>query len=399
MMTTNGNDMPDPDAIKMFIGQIPKSWNENDVRMYFEQYGPIYMVNVLRDKVTKQSRGCCFITYFSRKSALEAQNACHNLKTLPGMNHPLQLKPADNENRAERKIFVGMLSKKINEMDLRAMFCRFGLIEECSILRDGSGQSRGCGFVTFSSKLCALNAIKVMHHSSTMEGCSSPLVVKFADVRSKEKTPSVVSASMPTVLSSLSDTKVFSMLQQHQRNTVLSQAPTFSLGNIGSSIPGLSNLPSSTTDLAALTFLTNLAASVNPTGTGHSSLLTSGGNSSSTASLSSRTASAVSMGNGNFSTNGLFSNQGEGPDGSNLFIYHLPQEFTDADLLQAFLPFGTILSAKVFIDKGTNLSKCFGFVSYDNNLSAQLAIQAMNGFQIGTKRLKVQLKRSKDKPY
>jgi RNA recognition motif-containing protein len=42
-----------------------------------------------------------------------------------------------------------------------------------------------------------------------------------------------------------------------------------------------------------------------------------------------------------------------------------------------------------------------GFVSYDNPVSAQAAIQAMNGFQIGTKRLKVQLKRSKEasKPY
>ena len=37
-----------------------------------------------------------------------------------------------------------------------------------------------------------------------------------------------------------------------------------------------------------------------------------------------------------------------------------------------------------------------GFVSFDNPASAQTAIQAMNGFQIGMKRLKVQLKRPKD---
>ena len=42
-----------------------------------------------------------------------------------------------------------------------------------------------------------------------------------------------------------------------------------------------------------------------------------------------------------------------------------------------------------------------GFVSFDNPQSAQTAIQAMNGFQIGMKRLKVQHKRPKDanKPY
>ena len=40
--------------------------------------------------------------------------------------------------------------------------------------------------MTFSTRQCAINAIKAMHHSQTMEGCSSPLVVKFADTQ-KEK--------------------------------------------------------------------------------------------------------------------------------------------------------------------------------------------------------------------
>lgn len=42
-----------------------------------------------------------------------------------------------------------------------------------------------------------------------------------------------------------------------------------------------------------------------------------------------------------------------------------------------------------------------GFVSFDNQQSSHAAIHAMNGFQIGMKRLKVQLKRPKEqsRPY
>lgn len=40
-----------------------------------------------------------------------------------------------------------------------------------------------------------------------------------------------------------------------------------------------------------------------------------------------------------------------------------------------------------------------GFVSYDNPQSAAAAIQAMNGYQIGDRRLKVELKRPRDASY
>jgi CUG-BP- and ETR3-like factor len=82
----------------------------------------------------------------------------------------------------------------------------------------------------------------------------------------------------------------------------------------------------------------------------------------------------------------------------NLFIYHIPVTWGDAEINQCFAPFGTILSATVCKDKATTRSKGFGFVSYDNAVSAQNAISAMNGMQIDGMRLKVELKKAKG-PY
>lgn len=61
----------------------------------------------------------------------------------------------------ERKLFVGMLNKKLNEADVRKLFEKHGPIEECTVLRDQNGQSKGCAFVTFASKQAAIGAIKV----------------------------------------------------------------------------------------------------------------------------------------------------------------------------------------------------------------------------------------------
>ncbi|XP_039950151.1 CUGBP Elav-like family member 1-A isoform X1 [Bactrocera tryoni] len=607
-------DQPDPDNIKMFVGQIPKSWDEAQLRKMFEQYGRVHTLNVLRDKVTSVSRGCCFVTYYTRKAALKAQDALHNIKTLEGMHHPIQMKPADSENRNERKLFVGMLNKKYNEADVRQLFTGHGTIEECTVLRDQNGQSKGCAFVTFATKHNAIGAIKALHQSRTMEGCSAPLVVKFADTQ-KEKdqkkmqqlqaslvgitaltTPStgsiaglaatptnglspasgatlvpspltaasvrsnssmsaalaaVAAAPQPTAVAnpasalvptsaaisvspslltaagtaaqqaspyltttdamnaSAAQLHLFQQLQafglhpaqylqglnfppDHSVTTAslsaAAAAATAAANHATAGAADASGQPSNTVGNGLLSArsipmqnLVTLAAlgahnySPNQALQSHSHLIPSSQQQQSqhqqqqqrqihglsyapaqalsasnqaqaqahmahllqspltmTAQLTGATAANLWPGGESLTspyaptlsplTNGaafattatpltttalqaaaagVAGKQVEGPDGSNLFIYHLPQEFTDTDLASTFLPFGNVLSAKVFIDKQTNLSKCFGFVSYDNPLSAGAAIQAMHGFQIGTKRLKVQLKRSKDaaKPY
>ncbi|CAF0931469.1 unnamed protein product [Didymodactylos carnosus] len=529
---------PAVDTIKMFVGQIPRSMNELELRSLFEKYGPIFELNILRDKINGESKGCCFVTFYSRRSALDAQNALHNLRTLNGMHHPIQMKPADTENRNERKLFIGMISKTCSEEEIKRFFQPYGMIEECTILRDLSGRSRGCAFVTYQKRQSAIIAIKSMHHSMTMEGCSSPVNVRFADTpKDKEirkmqqklsenlfqqittTAPHLVAQqkqqsiqnplSSPGNLASL-NLMLFNQLcnnanhltQGNNRNSCLTNSNgssgsqsipqssftsyDFSADGNDNPLPNLANLfqlPQATSSLASiqsstaavnalsvlafgqtntnnnnlsLSSLSPYAAEWNPQTLrnqfNHPSAVnsspavmytnqqleqTNNGDATSFHSvnneangmriscvfpnitdhflteddlrflLNSTTNMNISTSNANTKDSdrkfndtedrqgGLDSKQLIGPSNSNLFIYHLPQEFHDSDLAQTFSPFGNVLSAKVFIDKSTNLSKCFGFVSYDNSMSAASAIKSMNGFQIGMKRLKVQLKKSR----
>ncbi|XP_026543223.1 CUGBP Elav-like family member 6 isoform X16 [Notechis scutatus] len=425
--------MKDHDAIKLFIGQIPRNLEETDLKPLFEEFGKIYELTVLKDRFTGMHKGCAFLTYCARDSALKAQSALHEQKTLPGMNRPIQVKPADSEGRGDRKLFVGMLGKQQSEDDVRRLFEPFGQIEECTILRGPDGASKGCAFVKYGSHAEAQAAISTLHGSQTMPGASSSLVVKFADT-DKERTlrrmhqmagqlgifnpmtiqfgaygaytqimqqqAALMAAAQGSCLNPMAAIAAAQMQQMAAFNVSGLVAAPMTPSSGTSTPPGISTAP-----------VPSIATPIGVNGFSPLPPQTNGQPASETiytngihpypaqsptvadplqqayAGMQHYAAAAYPAAYAPISqafpqqTPIIPQQQREGPEGCNLFIYHLPQEFGDAELMQMFLP--------------------FGFVSFDNPTSAQAAIQAMNGFQIGMKRLKVQLKRPKDanRPY
>ncbi|KAK7396832.1 hypothetical protein VNO78_17992 [Psophocarpus tetragonolobus] len=419
------------ESVKLFVGQVPKHMTEPELLAMFKEFAVVDEVNIIKDKATRASRGCCFLICPSRDEADKAVNACHNKKTLPGASSPLQVKYADGElERLEHKLFIGMLPKNISEVEISALFSNYGTIKDLQILRGSQQTSKGCAFLKYETKEQALAALEAINGKHKMEGSSVPLVVKWADTekerqaRRAQKAQSQASnvphtdSQHPSLFGALPMSYVppyngygyqapggygimpYRMPPMQSQHGFHNMMPHMNQGNalrpdlgptmnprnyhvppasyVGSypAVPGLQH-PMAYTGMFSPRPMNTSPGSVSPAG---------GNNNNSAAS------SGASKNSGG---------QVEGPPGANLFIYHIPQEFGDQELATAFQPFGRVLSAKIFVDKATGVSKCFGFVSYDSPEAAQSAINMMNGCQLGGKKLKVQLKRDnkQGKPY
>ncbi|GMP91210.1 hypothetical protein CsSME_00041997 [Camellia sinensis var. sinensis] len=74
------------ESVKLFVGQVPKQMTEEQLLAMFKEFALVDEVNIIKDKTTRASRGCCFVKCPSREEADKAVNAYHNKRTLPGVS-------------------------------------------------------------------------------------------------------------------------------------------------------------------------------------------------------------------------------------------------------------------------------------------------------------------------
>ncbi|XP_031485665.1 RNA-binding protein BRN1-like isoform X2 [Nymphaea colorata] len=183
-----GSDANAGESVKLFVGQVPKSMTEAQLLAMFREVALVDEVNIIKDKLSKASRGCCFVICPSRQEADKAISACHNKRTLPGAASPLQVKYADGElERLEHKLFVGMLPKTVSEAEVSDLFSKYGNIRDLQILRGSQQTSKGCAFLKYETKDQAISAIEALNGKHRMEGSTVPLVVKWADTEKERQ--------------------------------------------------------------------------------------------------------------------------------------------------------------------------------------------------------------------
>jgi RNA recognition motif-containing protein len=73
----------------------------------------------------------------------------------------------------------------------------------------------------------------------------------------------------------------------------------------------------------------------------------------------------------------------------NIYVGNLSYKMTEEELEAVFGQYGTVLSAKIVVDRETNRSKGFAFVEMENDAAANQAISELNNKELGGRNLRV----------
>uniref|UniRef100_A0A667YIN9 Musashi RNA binding protein 1 n=1 Tax=Myripristis murdjan TaxID=586833 RepID=A0A667YIN9_9TELE len=140
---------------KMFIGGLSWQTTQEGLKEYFCKFGEVKECMVMRDPVTKRSRGFGFVTYAEQAGVdkVLAQNR-HELdsKTIdPKVAFPRRAQP--KLVTRTKKIFVGGLSVNTTIEDVKQYFDQFGKVDDAMLMFDKTtNRHRGFGFVTFENE-------------------------------------------------------------------------------------------------------------------------------------------------------------------------------------------------------------------------------------------------------
>jgi len=171
----------------VYVKNIPKEWKDDDLKKIVEEYGSIVSAAVMPDANSAEghNRGFGFINYEEPEAAAACVEALNGkvMKSADGEDHELYASKAQKKAERERELrtkfeqmkmdriakyqgvnlYVKNLDDTVTEEELREAFMPFGTITSTRVMKNDQDQSRGFGFVCFSTPEEATKAVTEMN--------------------------------------------------------------------------------------------------------------------------------------------------------------------------------------------------------------------------------------------
>lgn len=164
----------------LIVNYLPQNLTDEEFRALFAKYGNVTASKVIRDRATGYSYGFGFIDYATES---EAERAVESLNGMQVQHKRIKVAFSRmGDNIKGSNLYIRNLPKNATAEDVEQAFAPYGNIVQTRVLMDSTtGQSKGVGFVLFSTKEQAEEAMRATDGKPLPGTLQPPLSVKFAE--------------------------------------------------------------------------------------------------------------------------------------------------------------------------------------------------------------------------